>query len=207
MTGQKQDGLRDDIEAAIELLRGAAVGTASDAGLAAMVGACGRVRSWIAAVESSCVSEVRRRKGDAQAVLSAEQRGSRRQASASVRRSKLIDRLPGVGDALASGAITADHVDAFASVRSAYADALAAGVGRLLDHAAKVGADSGGRPRSAWLTRSKNLSVAKAGSGRRSWLSPITTHWSARSARSARLLVMARRCRSTKSAASLSTRK
>jgi len=134
----------NQLEQAIDLVLGAAgdVGRVDDAGLASMIGACGRVRSWVAAAEAACLGEVRRRKGDAAAVAAAEQRASSRRAAAAVRRSKLIDALPGVGDALASGTIDTDHVDAFGSVRSEHRDALATEAPMLLEHASKTDADA-----------------------------------------------------------------
>lgn len=134
-----------ELEQALGLLRGAGdddLGGLSDDGLAAVVRACGRARSWVAAIEADCLGEVRRRKGDAAAVAAAEQRSSGRRAAAAVKRSKLVGSLPGVGDALASGAIDTDHVDAFGSVRASHRDALAEDVGLLLEHASKVDADA-----------------------------------------------------------------
>jgi len=132
------------MERAFDLICRAArdVDTSTDAGLAAAVGACGRVRSWVAAVEASCLGEVRRRKGDAAAVAAAEQRASARRASAAVRRSKLLDAVPGASEALAAGAIDPDHVDAFGAVRKVHSEALAAEAPMLLEHASKVDADA-----------------------------------------------------------------
>ena len=135
-------GPEQDIEQALTVLRGAFGPGSSDDVLAGAVKACGQVRSWVSAVEARCLGEVRRRRGDAAALVAAEQRATRRQAAAAVRRSKLIDSLPDVGDALASGEITSDHADALTLVPAGHAEALASDAPMLLQHASNVDADA-----------------------------------------------------------------
>ena len=135
-------GNERNVDEAIELLRRVegGVGQVAAGELTTAVGACGRLRSWIAAIEASCLGEVRRRKGDPGAVA-ATQGTSRRGAAAAVRRSKMVESLPVVGDALASGTITPDHVDALGLVRADHRGALATDVGALLEEAVNVDAD------------------------------------------------------------------
>jgi len=131
-----------DIDASVTVVQQtfADVGNAGDAALAGAVASCGRLRSWLAAAEAACLGEVRRRKGDA-ASLAAAQRAGARRAAAALKRSKLVDQLPGAGEALASGAIGEEHLDAFNSVRAGHRDALSDDAAELLAEASAVDAD------------------------------------------------------------------
>lgn len=130
-----------DIDVALDALRAAGGPDSSDDALASVIAACGRVRSWVAAVEARAVSEVRRRQGDAIGVLADTQRASRRRAAATLERAKLVESVPGLEDALASGAVTADHADAFANIAAGHREALATQAPELLAEASTVDAD------------------------------------------------------------------
>jgi hypothetical protein len=117
---------------------------AADGGVcAALLGSVRQVRGWLDAYEASVTSRLRELHAAGGAPAAAEHarhggvsaaEGRRRE-----RRSKALDDAPSFGDALASGSIGAEHVDALANATVSLPDEVKA---LVLDHEAALLADA-----------------------------------------------------------------
>ena len=110
-----------EIVAAVTQLTSADPATCDPGGLAEIVSAAQRVRSWLDALDVR-VAVAASRSAEAGScetpgdVLSGGGRRAGREAAAAARRGKVCDRLAAVHDALAAGAVSAGHVDAIVRV-------------------------------------------------------------------------------------------
>ena len=89
-------------------------------GLALLVARSLRVRGWLDGLDAVIAAEASRlaaagRSADAATVLCGGGRRSRREAEAAATRGSVCERMPAIRRALASGAVTAGHVDAIAA--------------------------------------------------------------------------------------------
>jgi len=110
-------------------------------GLRAVVGAAGRLVSWVTARETAALAAVRSLHVDAGSVVKDQQGVSGRKAKQKVELARVIGELPAVGEALASGKISADHANAFARVPLRQRETLIAEQDMLVADAVGMGAD------------------------------------------------------------------
>ena len=109
-----------DVVAALTSLVGFDVATADDTTLGRACGQARRVRGWLDAFDAAAArrSDQLKQAGQgrgAESMLTRHGRLSQRQARHTTRRAGAIADAPALGDALAAGAVSAGHVDAFAA--------------------------------------------------------------------------------------------
>lgn len=105
---------------ALAVLDTADVGASDDAGCTDLLGAIRKVRGWVDAVEARVTTRMRELHATAGAAPAADLHTrcggvSSAEGKRKERRSEAIDQAPSFGDALAGGAIGAEHVDALAN--------------------------------------------------------------------------------------------
>ncbi len=105
-------------------------------GLALLVRRSLRVRGWLDAIDARIAARAARlaeedKAADAATVLGGGGRRSRRDAEAAAARGNVCERMPALGEALADGTVTANHVDAVAAAARTLDDD---GKQRLAEH-------------------------------------------------------------------------
>jgi hypothetical protein len=104
-----------DAEAAVGWLRGAPIESLSRVELDGLVAVLSGLRSWCDALEVRVARRARELEASAEHVLGERARRSSREVRTVVARGEACGALPSFEAALASGSVTAGHVDALAS--------------------------------------------------------------------------------------------
>ena len=137
-------------------LAGLSLAGAQRGALRELVAGLGRVRAGADAAEARVVQALDRLDDggvDAVEVLRRNTGSSQREARRRRRRAEALGRMPRVADALAAGAISAEHADALVRAAAATSAEAVDGDSALLAQVAAVPADRAGRHIEAWTQR------------------------------------------------------